>query len=106
VVSKKVPDKDRLRWSDEKGGSEGVCAMYVLAKALVDKCHSLRPELVWVDGEAQLPRNSRPRFSDDPELAGRRYSRSVFLFIVVSIGSNVSIFYPELAGMYRYGLLK
>jgi len=66
-----VPEGERLRWSEEKGGSNGVCYMYVLAKAMLEKCHSLKPELVWVDGEQQLPRNNRPLFSDsDPNHQG------------------------------------
>ena len=59
-----VPEEDRLRWSEEKGGRDGVCYMYALAKALVGKCHDVDETMSWVDGEAQLPRNARPRFSE------------------------------------------
>ena len=57
-----VAEDDRLRWSEEKGGADGVCYMHALAKALVSKCHDIDETLSWVDGEAQLPRHSRPYF--------------------------------------------
>jgi hypothetical protein len=57
-----VPEEVRLRWSDEKGGRDGVCYMQALAKALVSKCHDIDHTLSFVDSEKELPRHARPVF--------------------------------------------
>jgi hypothetical protein len=57
-----VPEENRLRWSEEKGGRDGVCYMYLLAKELVHKCSDINYHLSEVDGESKLPWNQRPKF--------------------------------------------
>ena len=60
-----VPEEDRLRWSEEKGGRDGICHMHYLAKALVNKCHDIDQTLSWNDGVAELPLNNRPHFGSE-----------------------------------------
>jgi hypothetical protein len=60
-----VSEEDRLYWSEEKGGRDGVCYMQVLAKALVSKCHDIDLTMSFVDGEKELPRNARPVFGTE-----------------------------------------
>mmetsp|Transcript_17304 Transcript_17304/g.22471 ORF Transcript_17304/g.22471 Transcript_17304/m.22471 type:complete len:665 (+) Transcript_17304:1263-3257(+) len=57
-----VPAENRLAWSEEQGGVDGVCYMYALAKALNSKCGEINYDLSVMDGERQLPRNQRPKF--------------------------------------------
>jgi hypothetical protein len=61
-----VPEDQRLKWSEEKGGSDGVCFMYVVAKQLMNKCAEIDYHLSEMDGERQLPQNQRPKFKGGP----------------------------------------